>query len=364
VHTNFHQWYECSSEKYYNLWQIYEQHQQHLIDGTKHIEYVIDPELIEVLKNFKKPRTDKKYIQSLIVDSLKKIRKKYNKVRLLYSGGTDSHTILKTAIDNDIYIDETITHMVSMEDNPKVNIEYLPGLKYANLHTQKQIGKITVIRPVIDDIAYYNDDNWYLDQSIVKGSPLWLRGQYVCRYMPKAEQGTITLTGYEKPQIINQAGQLYWSIPDNPMSEYMEVDSIYHFFCDKNNPELLVSQLYAFIDNIKTFGNLHNNIDSFGTKKRLDLINKLGYYSTGRPYLDKALIGKQTFYTSLKNRLFIKELIKLGHQSTVDLITDTHKKIFLKYYNIPHGLEYMHGFVEPVSRFSQKIAIYQDSIGS
>ena len=56
MHTNFHQWYECSSEKYYNLWQIYEQHQQHLVDGTKHIEYVIDPELIEVLKNFKKPR--------------------------------------------------------------------------------------------------------------------------------------------------------------------------------------------------------------------------------------------------------------------------------------------------------------------
>ena len=364
MQTNFHQWYECSSEKYYNLWQIYEQHQQHLIDGTKHIEYVIDPELIEVLKNFKKPRTDKKYIQSLIVDSLKKIRKKYNKVRLLYSGGTDSHTILKTAIDNDIYIDETITHMVSMEDNPKVNIEYLPGLKYANLHTQKQIGKITVIRPVIDDIAYYNDDNWYLDQSIVKGSPIWLRGQYICRYMPKADQGTITLTGYEKPQVVKEAGQLYWSINDNPMSELMEVDSIYNFFCDKNNPELLVSQLYAFVDNVDKFEQFHNTIYSFDVHKRMTLVNKLGYCSTGRPYLDKALIGKQTFNTSLKNRLFIKELIKLGYQSTFDQILKTNKKIFLKYHNIPHGIEYNNGFVEPVSRFSKKIPIYQDCMGS
>ena len=116
--------------------------------------------------------------------------------------------------------------------------------------------------------------------------------------------------------------------------------------------------------NIKTFGNLHNNIDSFGTNKRLDLINKLGYYSTGRPYLDKALIGKQTFNTSLKNRLFIKELIKLGYQSTFDQILKTNKKIFLKYHNIPHGIEYNNGFVEPVSRFSKKIPIYQDCMGS
>ena len=282
----------------------------------------------------------------------------------MYSGGTDSHTILKTAIDNDIYIDETITHMVSMENNPKVNIEYLPGLKNANLHTQKQIGKITVIRPVIDDIAYYNDDNWYLDQSIVKGSPLWLRGQYICRYMPKAEQGTITLTGYEKPQVVKEAGQLYWSINDNPMSELMEVDSIYNFFCDKNNPELLVSQLYAFVDNVDKFEQFHNTIYSFDVHKRMTLVNKLGYYSTGRPYLDKALIGKQTFNTSLKNRLFIKELIKLGYQSTFDQILKTNKKIFLKYHNIPHGVEYNNGFVEPVSRFSKKIPIYQDCMGS
>ena len=101
--------------------------------------------------------------------------------------------------------------------------------------------------------------------------------------MPKAEQGTITLTGYEKPQVVKEAGQLYWSINDNPMSELMEVDSIYNFFCDKNNPELLVSQLYAFVDNVDKFEQFHNTIYSFDVHKRMTLVNKLGYYSTGRP---------------------------------------------------------------------------------
>lgn len=362
MNTNFQQWYDCAGKKYHNIWKIYHQHREDLIQGYKHIEYIIDQELIDSIKNFKKPKTDQNYIQSLMIKQLRSIRKKYNTVRLLYSGGTDSFTILKLAVENDIYIDETITHLVSLQNNPRTNIEYLNGIKYAQSHSPSKIGKVTLIHPTISDLDYYHNKDWYMDESIVRGGPIWLRGQYICRYMPKPkDQNTVTLTGQEKPQLLYENNQLYWCVLDDPLSEYMNIDSIYHFFCDKNNPELLVSQVYALLENVQSFNEGYNNIDSFGKQKRIELLDKLGYCSTGKPYIDKALIGKDRFYRSLKNKRFIKELVSLGHQQLLDTIILRHHELHQNYKDVRYGIEYTNGFVRPVPRFSKKIAILQDS---
>ena len=97
----------------------------------------------------------------------KNLRKKYNKMRLLYSGGTDSHTILKLCIDNDIHIDETITHMVSYIRTPKLDIEYLNGIKFAKSHCPQSIGTVTIIQPQIEDLNFYFKNDWYKDTDIV-----------------------------------------------------------------------------------------------------------------------------------------------------------------------------------------------------
>lgn len=364
VYTNFNQWYDCSGEKFFNLWQIYKKYQKDLEQGYKHIEYVIDEDLIKSLQNIKRPNTDPNYIRQLMINQLKKIRHKFSKVRLLYSGGTDSRTILKLAIENDIYIDETITHMVSFNQNIRTNIEYLDGIKFAKDHYKTHIGKITIVHPKLTDLDYYYNENWYLDLNVVKGCPFWLRGQYIHRYMPEPTEDSITLTGSEKPQIANYNGNLFWCLLDDPLSEYMQTHSIYHFFCDKNNPELIASQIYAFIENCNNFKEGHNCINDFGKNTRIDLITKLGYYLTGKSYIDKALIGKKNFNLSTKNKMFIKELSQLGHEKLLEKIKATHFGIYLQYKNIPHGVEFFNGFVKSVARFSKKIPIYQDSFGS
>lgn len=364
MNTNFHQWYVCADKKYYNIWQAYEKNKYDLINGFKHIDYIIDNELISVLQNIKKTKTDPIYIQSLIIDRLKKIRKQYQTVRLLYSGGTDSFSILKIAIENDIFIDETITHLVSFTNNPKCNIEYLWGIKYAKQYEGTHIGKVNVINPNKKDIDYYHNQQWWLDDSIVRGSPLWLRGQNICKYLPaKPNHSTITITGHDKPTFFVDNKNIFWCILDNPISEYMGIDSIYHIFCDKNNPELIASQTYAFLDACPNLQNGYINIDCFDTYKRLELIVKLGLFSTGKPYLDKALIGKKSFNTSLKNTNFLKELKNLN-QKTYSAIYDSHLEIFDRYKDIPYGVHFKNNFVESVGRFSQKIPIYQDSFGS
>ena len=358
--TNLNQWYECAGKQYFNVWQAYDTHLSDLLFGKAHVEYVIDPELVESLQGIKRPNTDPLYIRSLIITQLKKLRKKYNKIRLLYSGGTDSHTILKLCVDNDIYIDETVTHMISYKQTPKLNIEYLHGIKFAKDNFPRCIGKVSIIHPEIDDLNFYFQRDWYKNIDVVRGSPFWLRGQYIHRYMPPADNNTITLTGMEKPQINYSAGKLEWCLLDDPISEYMKTDSIYHIFCDKNNPELIASQLYALIDNFGSFKDGHNCVYDLPANKRMDCIKKLGYYSTGKAYIDKALVGKKSFNTSIKNKLWIQELLHLGHNNIMDLIYESHNKIFLKYRDIPYGVEYNNGFVKSVGKFSQKITIKQD----
>jgi len=361
VNTNFHQYYNCSGEQYFNLWQIYDKHLNDLVDGYKHIEYVVDQDLIATLKGIKKPTYDKRYIQSLMVRQLKKLRNKYNKLRLLYSGGTDSFTILKLAIENDIYIDETITHLVSLQNDKKTNIEYLHGIAYAQKHCPNNIGRVTLIHPTLQDLDYYYTNDWHTDESIVRGCPIWLRGQYICRYMPPAlDEDTVTLTGQEKPQLIKQDNKVYWCVLDDPMSEYMKINSIYHFFCDKNNPELIAAQVYAFLNTVKLKEG-YNNTDSYQKDTRLDLIENLGYYLTGKSFIDKALIGKNRFNQSIKNKRFLKELFKQGHEDLTNQIFQNHKNLYNKYKNIKHGIEYHNGFVKSVGRYSQKIQVFQDS---
>lgn len=361
--TNLDQWYLCGNKKYHNIWQAFDQNINDLVNGYKHIDYVIDKELIAVLQKIKKPRTDSTYIRSLIVKQLKSLRKKYNTIRFLYSGGTDSFTVLKLAIENDIFIDETITHLVSFTNNPRCNIEYLWGLKYAKEYEGTHIGKVNVINPNQEDIDYYHNEQWWLDQSIVRGSPLWLRGQNICKYLPAtSNNSTVTITGCDKPTLYVDNKKIFWCIIDNPMSEYMGIDSIYHMFCDKNNPELIASQTYAFLNECLNLNNGFVNIDCFNDK-RIDLIDKLGLYKTGKPYLDKALIGKKRFNMSLKNKNFLKELKNLNHR-TLTAIYNSHLEIFNRYKKIPYGVQFKNNFVESVGRFSQKIPIYQDSFGS
>ena len=70
------------------------------------------------------------------LDFIKRLKKEYNHVALLYSGGYDSQRILLDFVENDIRIDETVMHFFTESDD-NMNEEYrenaFPSLyKYAD----------------------------------------------------------------------------------------------------------------------------------------------------------------------------------------------------------------------------------------
>ena len=73
-------------------------------------------------------------INSFYDNRAKQIRNDYDYVVLFYSGGYDSHNILKTFIDNNLHIDEIITNI------PALNIKSTPSIEY-DLFTKKRLEK-------------------------------------------------------------------------------------------------------------------------------------------------------------------------------------------------------------------------------
>lgn len=360
--TNLTQWYECNNKIYYNYWQALYENKD---NQNNWIEYYVDPELVTSLKGIKRPNTNPLYIQNLIVKKLQKLRNTYNEIRLLYSGGTDSYTILKLAIENDIYIDETITHMVSMTGNARLNLDYLFGLKYAKKHLGQLIGKVTEIHPKPSDYYYLDSEDWFKSPNIVKGNPIYIRPTYINQYLNKSNiESSITIAGYEKPQFYKEKNQIYWTILDSPVSECIDIPNLYHFFIDKNNPELIASQHYAMLDTLKSIPEGYFNFYVADKEQQPYNAQKIGLCMTGKLWLDQGLLGKKMFGQSLKNKQAIKELQKIGRQDIIDKIKSTSKKIYQDLKHIPYTVEYENGFSKAVSRLSQKIPIYQDSFGS
>lgn len=386
----FHNYYQCGDEKFYNIFQAFA-HQK----KTAHYPlYKIDQEFVDSISNFSKPkRYDREYLQGLMVKRLREIRKKYNKVKLAYGGGTDSHTIVKVCADNDIHLDEVIIQMSSITGNLRTNLEYVAGLKHIKQYEGKQIGKITELHPTRDDLKFIDDPDWYQNENINAGANLPWR-VYSLRKMitdsMAGEHDAIMITGHDKPRFLIEDGILYWCVSDKGVGEMMGTPSTLPLFFDKENPELTVGMAYAMLDHIDIdVSNKQTRDISFnmlGTEKKYKILEACGFHRMRNHFLNVGLLGKALFNHNRKNKRFINELRELGEHDFLEKIFDTHKRIFKLYGDLPDAInnmsvipldasqrlarirgadryKYIIG-VQSTGRRSQKVPILQDKFGS
>lgn len=365
---HFEQYYRCGEKRFYNIFQAFKE-QSH----TGHFpEYVIDHDLIENLKGFTRPRNiDRKTLQALMVRRLKEIRKKYNKLRLAYTGGTDSYTILKLCVENDIYIDETITHMISIENNLRTNLELVAGLRLAKEHEGKSIGVCTEFHPSTNDLDFVNDPDWYLDEKLVPGTNITNRFfslPHALGEVLSKNDGGVVLTGFEKPRFLIEDGILKWCTVDCHVGDVMGLTKTIPFFLDKENPELVVSMSYAMLDRLNIQDLLSKDQligwNTFGRHKMDELLTHCGFYSTPHVFINHALLGKTNFNLNRKTKRFHNELRKLGHEDFVNKVFKTHDRILALYGDLPHALQTEGQLVKATTRFSQKIPILRHKFAS
>ena len=350
----FNSYYKCGDKQFHNIFQAFDEQR-----ATGNFpEYVVDPDLIYALHGIKRPKDlSGQYIRTLMVNRLKEIRKKYSKLKLLYSGGTDSYTILRLCVDNDIYIDETVTHMISVNKNVRTNLEYYTGVQLAKQYEGKSIGKCVEIHPTVDDHRYVDQPFWFRDELTCPGANLPRRAYSLPRIAKHAMgdgDDVILLCGYEKPKIVIEDGQHYWTIGDASSGEMMGIKNLIPFFHDKHNPELVVALTYATLDNNMT----SYREGSQNAKKQL--LDSYGFYKTKYNWLNMSILGKDDYNENRKNERLIKELAGHGVRDYMEKHYETHADIKRLYGDLPYAIESRGRLVKPVGRYSQKVPILQD----
>jgi len=358
-------YYQCGDKKFLNIWQAFDEQFK-----TQQVpELILDKDFLSSISNLKKPKNlSRTYIKNLIVQRLKNLRKKYKYLRLALGGGTDSFSILKYCVENDIYLDEVFTHMVSIKSNIKSDIEYLPALMYAEKYQGQQIGNVVRIHPIINECEFPLQNGWYKNPDFIRGNHLPVRPSIPNQYYKRSNlplNESVTIFGFDKPYVINEQGKLYWMQMDSGLGEIMGCENLLPLFFDKENPELTVSLTYALLENS------NNSVPFIGydlqsKENKFKILNAMGLESTGHYFIDHHLLGKSKYeYQNKKNRMYHKELQQLGRQDIIKAYFRTHKLIILQYQSLPHAIEILDNtIVKSVLRQSKKIPIFQDSFGA
>lgn len=161
-----------------------------------------------------------------------RLRNQYQRLILLYSGGTDSHTIYRTFVDNKIHLDEIIIKI--SDNNPAYPDTHL---KWLLKNHPDPTTKITYYDGNEDDLRAreITDDNWIFENrgEIYKfGMPVAARGvQHLCERNHAGHTWT-AITGMEKPRLIYRNGAWYSRQLDIVLRQVMGYNYVTNFYLE------------------------------------------------------------------------------------------------------------------------------------
>ena len=184
------------------------------------------------------------------------LRDTYPYLKLWFSGGADSTTVLNTFLDNNIHLDEICVYRYAMDndfDNNlgeyEVNTYTLPYLKKLQHHLPK-----TKIKIIHNGKDYYDkllsNDKWFFTKSTMS-----LRHTY----LPKIN-GTnfCNILGCSDPWVTYDKGKWYHELWDTSEGEYSSLRNIELFFTSADMPDLHAKQCHIvknYLINEKRFDN-------------------------------------------------------------------------------------------------------------
>lgn len=181
------------------------------------------------------------------------LRDKYKYLRLWYSGGADSHTILRTFLNNMIHLDEIVMVRASPVDNfeSMANIEinqrampYIESIRHRIPKTKISIADMSSK----NYLEYYQSNEWFLQCRIWQFSEdmglIVSSRENIERYgrltMP---DGCVEINGDLKPKVIRHDNVYYMPIVDS-MFSYLHTSHCEEFYTTPELPELHSKQCH------------------------------------------------------------------------------------------------------------------------
>jgi len=327
--------YTVNNKKFINFFDAHD----YAHENSNFVDFKLSRKDIESFCSVDVEELATKNIVELYKNKLSWARDNFSKLRFLYSGGTDSQTIMEISQELGINFDEVLTELCSIKGDPELDTEYLPAIEYL---TGKKIKNFHLIRPEIKHYEIYKDPMWVKD--VCASHYFSFRGAKFDIVLREREQMTC-LTGQDKPFIyVDAAGKYYWVVADHSFSEDMRSDQLC-FFIDSFMPEVAVKQAYMAKKFLQDFypnwRGLFKNTHRMPTRDKRNYLKYLGRVKPLSPLtLDPTLMGKGSPpYVSKKHTGAMEELERIGRGDLVQSFFDSINEVKERYKHHQHCFE-------------------------
>jgi hypothetical protein len=182
------------------------------------------------------------------------LRQKYKNLKLLYSGGRDTHHILLTFIKFQIPIDELV--IVNYSRNPVRAAEYVNWIKPMALRylQHNPQAKITTINLGVDDYRAWYHETWSEKITATTMSGYFQPGDYGWMLEQKGhvvDSSTGVMCGLEKPELVVKDDKLYAYNTDGQFMHYLHNIGLMEFFyITPDLPELHAKQAWLIVNHL------------------------------------------------------------------------------------------------------------------
>ena len=300
-------------------------------------------------------------LKTLEIEHCKFLRNKYNLIVLLYSGGVDSHTVLKRFIDAKVHIDYIVcfhytnsqSHISSLEPGTALNYlrknqHLFPKTKILttneNLNLEEKNKNLNSIFDFNGDITKINSTLRFHPD----GKGLKLKQEYPNIYKKIEDDNGCIITGSNKP-LVYRNEQGFWHTPLDKHDDSVDVSDHLEQFWTGSNPVLQSKQCHMvkhwmklnnvtnsndiyrsqdrakFVDINRSFGRELPIDPLFSIKNCWDSVAKSEYFSQSY-----GSIGQNNIYAEMLESKIYDDRLRELHKTLIGYSQDPGFKYFLE----------------------------------
>ena len=243
------------NQLYYQSYQQRYQHRYQLIDhcNTQSHDWVLRIDPLQSYQFRRQPGN----LDLSMATALTRIRQKYSKIRLFYSGGLDSHFVMQHCLHNKIHLDE-IYSVIKTPFQNSLLMALDEGINSAHPFLQEvseQLSRTKVHTPVLTH-EFYNkfyavDDYWKYSYSMFIVEP-----SRVCNIIngfALDNKDVCNLTGIDTPFVYWDQGWKFCFVDLQFMSEHSNQQASLVHSLSLQDPEFLQAYVNAIVDQMELY---------------------------------------------------------------------------------------------------------------
>jgi len=190
----------------------------------------------------------------------KKLRSQYSYVRVWYSGGSDSHSIVESFLRAGQKIDEIISvyweTIISSDIAGAGNQELVLGwLTELYQKYNQPLPKVTVLDVTKQHVDQHFSKNYFYKNIGFGGNYAFNLNQYdkMAQLKPINVPNFVEVFGMEKPRIVVENNSAFFQMNDKQLMQCAADDyPVEWFYLPRQTPDLIRAQLWGIIEYVKT----------------------------------------------------------------------------------------------------------------